>query len=139
MDPGHEIFERQRGRGAVVAARQLAVMGEETRLTLLLLLHAGGPQSVTELVQVCGKTMMTVSHHLQVLGAAGMVESARNGRENVYRITPELRCDSPYPEFLGGFTLEGLTLLVRTPDPDPEPEPAPAPPPAPKRVRKGRK
>jgi ArsR family transcriptional regulator len=67
----------------------MKALADETRLTLLLtLLHAGGPVCVCNLVPVAGVGQATVSHHLKVLRAAGLVDVERRGIWAHYAIAP---------------------------------------------------
>lgn len=55
-------------------------LADETRLTLLLtLLHADAPVCVCNLLPAVGVGQATVSHHLKVLRAAGLVAVDRRG------------------------------------------------------------
>lgn len=68
----------------------LKALADETRLTLLLtLLHAGDPVCVCNLVPAAGVGQATVSHHLKVLRAAGLVTVERRGIWAHYAIAPE--------------------------------------------------
>ncbi len=50
---------------------------------------AGGPASVTELIDHVGLSQPLVSWHLGRLRIAGIVATERNGRETVCRLRPE--------------------------------------------------
>ncbi|MFT4030540.1 MAG: metalloregulator ArsR/SmtB family transcription factor [Protaetiibacter sp.] len=49
---------------------------------------AGSDKRVSELVDALGLAQSTVSEHLGVLRAVGLVDSRRQGREQVYRLDP---------------------------------------------------
>lgn len=132
-----ELFERQNAGGVVRAAKQLAALAEETRLSIMVLLHAGGPESVSNLGTIIGRPFASISHHLQYLSAAGLVESAKSGREQLYRVHPDIRCESVDGMYLGGFRLEGFELMMLAP-PAEEAAPAPAAEAAPKPARRKR-
>jgi ArsR family transcriptional regulator len=67
----------------------LKALADETRLTLLLtLLRAGGPVCVCNLVPAAGVGQATVSHHLKVLRAAGLVTVERRSIWAHYAISP---------------------------------------------------
>lgn len=70
------------------AASVFAALGDRTRLTLLSRLAEGRAQSVVELTQGTGLTRQGISKHLAVLEEAGVVSSARVGRETRFAIRP---------------------------------------------------
>lgn len=63
-----------------------AALGDDVRLTLISRLCARGPQSTMRLSEGAGVTRQAVSKHLDVLAAAGVVRSARHGRERVWEV-----------------------------------------------------
>lgn len=67
-------------------------LADETRLTLLLtLLHADAPVCVCNLLPAVGVGQATVSHHLKVLRAAGLVTVERRGIWAHYDVAPSVR------------------------------------------------
>jgi ArsR family transcriptional regulator, arsenate/arsenite/antimonite-responsive transcriptional repressor len=76
-------------------AAQLAglfrVLGEPSRLQLLSLIAAqpSGEVCACELVEVLGLSQPTVSHHLKVMYAAGILTKERRGNWIYYRIVPD--------------------------------------------------
>jgi DNA-binding transcriptional ArsR family regulator len=66
------------------AARLFHLLGEETRLRLLLLLR-GGKVSAGDLARGVG-TQAAINHHLGLLRQAGLVECRREGHRALYRI-----------------------------------------------------
>lgn len=76
---------------AAAAARVFAALADPARLRLLSLLAAAerGEVSACDLVSPLGRSQPTVSHHLKVLHAAGLVERERRGAWVWYRISPE--------------------------------------------------
>lgn len=67
-------------------------LADETRLTLLLtLLNAGTAVCACNLVPAAGVGQATVSHHLKVLRAAGLVEVDRRSIWAHYAIHPSAR------------------------------------------------
>jgi ArsR family transcriptional regulator, arsenate/arsenite/antimonite-responsive transcriptional repressor len=78
-----------------VEAAQLAalfrVLGEPSRLQLLSLIAAqpSGEVCGCELVEVLGLSQPTVSHHLKVMYAAGILTKERRGNWIYYRIVPD--------------------------------------------------
>jgi ArsR family transcriptional regulator len=81
------LDERQAGD----LARGFAALGDPARLQILSLLADAptGEVCVCEFVEPLGKSQPTVSHHLKVLGDAGLVEGERRGKWVWYRIIPE--------------------------------------------------
>jgi DNA-binding transcriptional ArsR family regulator len=63
-----------------------AALGDDLRLTLVSRLCTRGPLSTTRLAEGAGVTRQAVSKHLDVLAAAGVVRSARLGRERVWEV-----------------------------------------------------
>ena len=49
-----------------------------------------GEVCVCDLVAPLGKSQPTVSHHLKILGAAGLVHGRRRGKWVWYRLDPEV-------------------------------------------------
>lgn len=50
---------------------------------------AAGPSTVTELIEHVGLSQPLVSHHLKRLRDAGIVDTARSGRETVCTLRPQ--------------------------------------------------
>ena len=75
---------------ATVLARQFAALADPVRLRLVSLLAnaEGGTVCACDLVEPVGKSQPTVSHHLKVLGQAGLVTSERHGRNIWYAVAP---------------------------------------------------
>ncbi|ROT31085.1 ArsR family transcriptional regulator [Micromonospora sp. HM5-17] len=78
------------GQGA--ESRVLAAMSHPLRRRLLDVLEAEGPATVSVLAERTGQAVANVSHHLRVLGAAGLIEAApdlaRTSRERWWRLVP---------------------------------------------------
>ena len=72
-------------------ARDFAVLADPVRLRLLSLLASApaGEACVCELVEPLERSQPTVSHHLKVLGDAGLVTGEKRGRWVWYRPVPE--------------------------------------------------
>lgn len=47
------------------------------------------PMSVGEIAESCGGSQQAISHHLQVLKDAGLVEMNREGRRRLYVVNPD--------------------------------------------------
>jgi DNA-binding transcriptional ArsR family regulator len=75
---------------AVRAVRQsaplFAALGDETRLGVVARLCAEGPLSIAALAAGSHVTRQAVAKHLRVLADAGLVTSAREGREHVFQL-----------------------------------------------------
>jgi DNA-binding transcriptional ArsR family regulator len=72
------------GRAPVFAA-----LGDETRLALVRTLASGAPRSISQLTQGSRLTRQAISKHLRVLEGAGIVASARVGRESRFQLRTE--------------------------------------------------
>ena len=80
----------KRRRSATVdprrAAPVFAALGDETRLSIVSSLSAGGPMSIVALTTGSGVTRQAVTKHLQVLLNAGVVQLQRFGRETRWQL-----------------------------------------------------
>ena len=76
------------------AAPLFAALGDETRLQLVMRLAAGGPGSITRLSANSRVSRQAITKHLGVLSDAGLVRSARHGRERVWDLAPERLSDA---------------------------------------------
>ncbi|MGO9558054.1 MAG: ArsR/SmtB family transcription factor [Acidimicrobiales bacterium] len=76
---------------AVELARGFAALADPARLRVISLLAAadGGEVCVCDFVDPIGKSQPTVSHHLKVLGEAGLVVGNRRGKWVWYSLVPE--------------------------------------------------
>ena len=74
--------------GVVKAASIFAALGDETRLRLVARLSADGPLSIARLTQGTSVTRQAITKHLHVLAGAGLVESSRQGREQLWELNP---------------------------------------------------
>jgi ArsR family transcriptional regulator len=76
---------------AAELAKGFAALGDPVRLRILSLLAAApsGEICVCEFMEPLGKSQGTVSHHLKVLGDAGLVEGDRRGKWVWYRLVPD--------------------------------------------------
>lgn len=70
------------------AARQMAAVGEPTRLMILYAL-ADGQQNVGDLADLLGVPIVSMSHHLGVLRSHKLVEDEKDGRKVVYKLHPD--------------------------------------------------
>ncbi|SPF75708.1 hypothetical protein ALP8811_00701 [Aliiroseovarius pelagivivens] len=65
-----------------VFASQFAALGSEHRLSVLRTLVRAGPEglSIGALGERCGITGSTLTHHMKILAAAGLVTQEKQGR-----------------------------------------------------------
>jgi DNA-binding transcriptional ArsR family regulator len=80
-------------RSTLAAKRQarapvFAALGDQTRLSLVAKLCAGQSYSISQLTQCSGLTRQAITKHLRVLEGAGIVHSARKGRESLFEFDP---------------------------------------------------
>ena len=75
---------------AEALAARLKALADPTRLRLLNLIanRGEGEACVCELTDPVGVSQPTVSHHLKVLHAAGLIERERRGTWVFYRVNP---------------------------------------------------
>ena len=82
-----------RNRSGALKARAhapaFAALGDETRLTLVVRLSAGQPQSISQLTEGTRLTRQAITKHLRVLENAGIVHSIRTGRESHFEFNPQ--------------------------------------------------
>jgi ArsR family transcriptional regulator, arsenate/arsenite/antimonite-responsive transcriptional repressor len=76
--------------GARQLSRQFAALADPVRLRILSVLATApdGAMCACDLVEPVGKSQPTVSHHLKVLKAAGLVTAQRDGRNIWYAVVP---------------------------------------------------
>lgn len=70
------------------SAPVFAALGDELRLTLVTRLGSEGPLSIASLTEGTRVTRQAVTKHLHVLEDAGLVRSARLGREQRWEVRP---------------------------------------------------
>ncbi|MGE5289315.1 MAG: ArsR/SmtB family transcription factor [Micromonosporaceae bacterium] len=76
---------------AAALARAFAALSDPARLRLLSMIAAqpGAEVCACELAGPLGRSQPTVSHHLKVLFAAGLVDRDKRGAWVWYRVVPE--------------------------------------------------
>lgn len=72
--------------GLTHAAPLFAALGDRTRLALVMRLGSTGPLSIAQLAAGSAVTRQAITKHLQVLDDAGLVRSARQGRERIWQV-----------------------------------------------------
>ncbi|GAA3229095.1 metalloregulator ArsR/SmtB family transcription factor [Pseudonocardia petroleophila] len=75
-------------RQVVGWAAWFAVLGDPSRLMLLVLIARDGPISVSDLAAASGLKATTVSHSLRLLRVHEMVRTERDGHTVLYRSAP---------------------------------------------------
>lgn len=80
--------------GAAGPAPVFAALGDRTRLSLLMKLSDGRARSIAKLSADTRLTRQAVTKHLHVLEDAGLVSSARVGRESRFAYRPEPIADA---------------------------------------------
>ncbi len=90
-----------------LCAEKLRALGDPDRLAIVQALRRG-EKNVTQLVDALGIEMSNVSHHLQVLRAAKLVEARKDGRFVVYRLHASVSpgADASLPLDLGCCRLD---------------------------------
>jgi len=84
---------RNRPPDAKVHASIFAALGDETRLAMLAKLAHGTPQSISRLAEGTELTRQAVTKHLRVLESAGIIQSARVGRESQFALKTDVLND----------------------------------------------
>jgi DNA-binding transcriptional ArsR family regulator len=67
-------------------AAVFAALGDPTRLQLVERLCASGPQSIVRLTDGVKVSRQAVTKHLHALAEVGLVHSAREGRERIWKL-----------------------------------------------------
>lgn len=76
-------------RGKIVRESQavaFAALGDESRLRIVSKLCEDSPQSISQLTEGSELSRQAVTKHLRILQDAGIVESVRAGRENLFEL-----------------------------------------------------
>lgn len=68
------------------SAALFAALGDEIRLRLVFRLCDEGPLSIVRLTEGSKVTRQAIAKHLRVMQEAGLVRSARHGRESIWRL-----------------------------------------------------
>ena len=71
------------------AAPVFAALGDETRLRIVDRLSQHGPMPIVELTEGTGMTRQAVTKHLTALQDAGLLRSARAGRQRIWELEPK--------------------------------------------------
>ena len=89
---------------AAFCVKKLRVLADQARLSVLKILMAG-PKRVRELEDALDIEQSLLSHHLKVLRDEGFVETSREGKSVVYRISKDAVAISGHAISLGCCTL----------------------------------
>lgn len=68
------------------SAHLFAALGDETRLRLVSRMCGAGPMSIAKLTEGSKVTRQAVTKHLRMMEGAGLVCSARQGRERIWQL-----------------------------------------------------
>jgi predicted transcriptional regulator len=64
-------------------------LGDPNRLRIVVGLCDAGPSSTSEVTQVITASRQAATKHLLLLEAAGLVSSAKHGRERIWTVQPQ--------------------------------------------------
>lgn len=81
-----KILKLHSSASAETSAVLFAALGDRQRLWLVSRLCDGGPRSITQLASGARISRQAVTKHLRVMEHAGLVRSARRGRERVWQL-----------------------------------------------------
>jgi DNA-binding transcriptional ArsR family regulator len=76
------------------AASVFAALGDDTRLSIVARLSAGGPQSIARLTDAVDVSRQAVTKHLEALAEAGLVRSSKDGRERIWELETRRLADA---------------------------------------------
>jgi len=82
------------GAALARAATVFAVLGDETRLSLVTRLCSEGPLSIARLTDELDMTRQAVTKHLRMMEDAGLVRSAPHGRERIWAVEEKRLADA---------------------------------------------
>jgi len=71
------------------AVQIFQMLGDGTRLRILILLDQKGKLTVTQLREALGQSQPATSHHLALLRRTGLVKYRRDGKNNFYFLASE--------------------------------------------------
>lgn len=98
---------RRQARAPVFAA-----LGDDTRLALVAKLCGGRPYSISQLARGSRLTRQGITKHLRVLERAGIVRSARTGREIRFEFDPRPLVEiKEYLDFVSEHWEQALSRL----------------------------
>ena len=93
-------------------ASLFAALGDETRLSLVMKLSKGQPQSISQLTEGSRLTRQAITKHLRVLEGSGIVHGTYSGRENRFELdTRSFKDITEYLEFVSEKWDQALSRL----------------------------
>ena len=107
----------RRSRSGVAVRRRthapvFAALGDATRLSLVAKLCTGEPRSISQLTHGSKLTRQAITKHLRVLETAGIVHSARAGRQSLFEFDLEPIVDArEYLDFVSEQWDQALSRL----------------------------
>lgn len=75
-------------------AKMFTALGDEHRQRILLTFEPGERLNVSQIVEVSTLSRTAVSHHLRVLREAGVLDSAKEGKEVYFSLDKKFVTDS---------------------------------------------
>ena len=97
--------------GLQARANVFAALGDETRLSLVVKLCSGHPQSISQLTKGSTLTRQAITKHLRVLESVGIVHGVRAGRESLFAFDQEPMMEMK--EYLDLVSLQWDQALAR--------------------------
>jgi DNA-binding transcriptional ArsR family regulator len=85
-DPARDNHPRSSAEAFSHLARVLSLLGEETRLRMVMILAGDGEVGVNALAELVGKSQPLVSRNLTLLRMAGLVSYRDEGAVHLYRL-----------------------------------------------------
>jgi DNA-binding transcriptional ArsR family regulator len=89
MPPSRRPVKTRPSGSTPEVAHLFAALGDETRLRLVSRLCRDGPLSITKLASGSQISRQAITKHLRMMQAAGLVQSARSGREIIWSMDQE--------------------------------------------------
>jgi DNA-binding transcriptional ArsR family regulator len=113
LKTSHSMLVKRHSRPAALKARAsvFAALGDETRLSVLVKLTNGKPQSISRLTVGTNLTRQAVTKHLRVLQGVGVVRCVRVGRESQFEL--ETKPIDDVREYLANVSKQWDSALAR--------------------------
>lgn len=107
---------------AAADAAVFDALGDPNRLRIVTELCTTGPRSTLQIAQIIPLSRQAATKHLELLQTAGVVSSAKHGRERIWTVQPEpLRASGDHLAALSDRwdrALGRLKAMVEDPDSD---------------------
>lgn len=104
----------ERAQAEAGPAALFGALADSTRLALVTRLSGGAARSIASLSADARVTRQAVTKHLRVLEQAGLVRSARTGRETRFALRPEAM--APARDYLDSVAAQWEAALGRLKD-----------------------